>query len=793
MRNELVEQYVRREARRTADQLIREALSFEDKDYKQWNMTSNNLQLVGGTEPKDLTVQDAQTVRKQAYKLFFENPYARGIIRTMNKFIFGKGVVTTLSETKKNTKTVRTKTEDYLKEWQTLNKWDLSQKETSNRAFRDGELFWYNRKMGDNIPKLEFIEPDNVDSDKVGAELGIEFEPDDPTVVKNYYVKKNVNDAANIAKPFPGRDIVHIKLFVDRNVKRGRSLFEPVFKSLAMHEDWLNNRMILNKMRSAVALVRYVEGTQPQGQAIRRQTQDTSDPRQSNKSKTFKSGTIITAPVGTKYEMLSANLGASDAATDGRNILLRIAVGIGFPEMFLTGDYSNANFASTSVAQSPFVREFEDWQDFFSYYVQEEFKIVCRIGQEIGRVPKDIDLEFNNEWPTLTYEDFVANATALGQLFLNEIISKHTYAAKLDFDYDEEKKLIDEEMAQQAASDLGNFGDDFGVDPEAEEEEEEPKEQNLAASVKHGKGNLLEKTTNVDQHTKHSKKGTAFNVKSHDRKVPMSRNVNDKDSITREEVEAILNKGDIENIRGLGDKGDRKGYSGTYVVSVVKNGQLVDAVFKPQNEENPRNIEQTGGKQTKREGLTAYVADLLGLGDYVPAVTVRSIRDKAFENGGGRGALIEYMDDGLKVGANRELRNSKSFDFKFSVFDKNKDLVGKFSAFDYVIGARDRHAENWKTDGISRFALIDNGQTFRTKNTKSIRSNFLMYAKDKKIKIKDVIGDSWDNAFPAIKKAMSSVGIARAGQNYTKERFDELIAVKNKGGTFADLKIKARN
>jgi hypothetical protein len=165
---------------------------------------------------------------------------------------------------------------------------------------------------------------------------------------------------------------------------------------------------------------------------------------------------VFTAPPGVKYEMLSANIGASDAAQDGRSILLAIAVGIGFPEMFLTADFSNANFASTMVAQSPFVREFEDWQDFFDHYIMELFAIVIRIGIKNGFLDEKTSTEVVNEWPPLTYQDFVAHVTALGQLFQSEVISKDTYASRLDINYDEEKKKIESERIEAAANDYEN-------------------------------------------------------------------------------------------------------------------------------------------------------------------------------------------------------------------------------------------------------------------------------------------------------------------------------------------------
>jgi hypothetical protein len=290
----------------------------------------------------------------------------------------------------------------------------------------------------------------------------------DPTTVARYHVRQCQGDKDGFF--IKGVDMTQPKINVDSNMKRGRSIFEPVFKYIKWHEDWMQSRIVLNKVRSAVALVRHVEGRQQEGQLIRRPTLQSADvvgQRRPGTQKMFKAGSILTAGPGVKYEFLSANLGASDAAQDGRNILLSIAVGVGFPEMFLTGDYSNANYASTAVAQNPFVREFEDWQDYFDVYFKMMFKRVLEHGIEAGLVDKNTSLKVKNEFPALVHEDFVQMSTALGQLFLNEVISGHTYAARMGFDYDEEIKLRDEEAAA-----AGQDEDDFGGG--GEEEEEEP-------------------------------------------------------------------------------------------------------------------------------------------------------------------------------------------------------------------------------------------------------------------------------------------------------------------------------
>jgi len=825
-----------------ADRIIREAVDdFEDPDHRQWQMLSSG-QTVGLTEQKDLTAQDAATVRRMAYRLYYSNPYARGIIRTMGKFIFGKGVTTELVEKNVGKKK---RAEEYLKEWGTVNRWDLSQKETNNRAFRDGEVFWYNRKMGrGKIPRLEFIEPDNVDSIRPEAELGIELEPDDPTTVKYFHVKKKITDPDG--KPIPGESIVHIKLNVDRNVKRGRSLFEPIFKHLKLHDDWLQSRMVLNKVRSAVALVRTIEGTQAQGQVIRRQTEDTSNPRKTNRMQAFRSGSIITAPAGTKYEMLSANLGASDAATDGRNILLAIAVGVGFPEMFLTSDFSNANYSSSLTAQNPFIREFEDWQDLFDYYIKEEFKRVLELGIDAGLVDKETDLEVNNEWPPLVYEDFVANVTALGQLFMNEIISKHTYATRSGFDYDEEQELIQDEQAAQAANDIGQFGDEFGAPGEGEPNPEQPPsgETDLAASefseqrrslqqleaeaetLTEASGSQREKfLAKLQFHQQRNlAKQKALQARialgsPHDRTMKVKAGnyarrqarieklaakvgggVVDVQAYTRQgksgpiHVSAYTRKGKERKALAEGritkavalDSND-KGINVTLMVDYEdENGKTLKGFFKPAAGEH---YDEAGGvRMWQKELIASDISAIVGMEKLLPATVSRSVGKF------GVGALMEYINGKMKNGT--EFMDLSKYDAKdlTKIYDPilsklPAKQIGQAAAFDYLIGNRDRHPRNWRTDGSSSIGLIDHGNSFPTTSNFFLRTNFGAYAQRKKINVKDAIGDTWDGKWDAIEKILTSYKLKSSAIKLVRQRYDELVKASSAGKGFESLSI----
>lgn len=86
-------------------------------------------------------------------------------------------------------------------------------------------------------------------------------------------------------------------------------------------------------------------------------------------------GSIIDTQ-GFDLEFLSPNTHFEDASLLGRMILLSIAAGTGLPEFMLAADASNANYASTLVAEGPAVRHFAAWQAFFAGQWLKLFRMV---------------------------------------------------------------------------------------------------------------------------------------------------------------------------------------------------------------------------------------------------------------------------------------------------------------------------------------------------------------------------------------------------------------------------------
>jgi len=118
-----------------------------DSDENDWTLLGQS-----GT----LSVEDHENMLETAFKLYHNNPYARTIIRTLVKFVFGKGALVIPEDENKKTKEVW---EDFKEE----NNWNRREKEIGTRTFRDGEMFlrhFANEKEG--TTKVRFIRANNI-------------------------------------------------------------------------------------------------------------------------------------------------------------------------------------------------------------------------------------------------------------------------------------------------------------------------------------------------------------------------------------------------------------------------------------------------------------------------------------------------------------------------------------------------------------------------------------------------------------------------------------------------------
>jgi len=334
------------------------------------------------------------------------NAEGHGIIGTMVNYIMGKGL------------SIMPKSEDPMvwyiwREFWTSdrNKMALKQFEIVKRLFRDGEVFIESFDTTEDGKKsgkttIRFIDPLLVKAPVTPGQMvaeedknGIKTDPEDIEKVLGYHVQSRVNETQ--FRFIPAEKMLHIKINADSDQKRGEPFMQSILGLMKNYEQWLENRILLNKMRSAIVLIKKVEGTPTEVARLANTIPNASNVAAGEtKKQAIRGGTMITEGPGVTYRMEAPNINASDVKEDGRNIKLSMASGTNLPE-YMLGDASNANFASTLIAESPFVKGIESWQIFLEYWIGKLFKMVIKNAVDAGLVEAPDDKEFVNKLKTI--------------------------------------------------------------------------------------------------------------------------------------------------------------------------------------------------------------------------------------------------------------------------------------------------------------------------------------------------------------------------------------------------------
>jgi len=432
--------------------------------YAQPDPDEADWQTIGTvSDGRDLTEQQMKTSRSQSRKFFRFNPHGKSIIRNMCKFVIGRGVKFITLDTESGRKK---KVNKVWARFVEINKWLLRQKEIVTRGFRDGEVFlrYFPLKNKDSgYLAFRFIDPDSIANP---PQATMQVDQDNKTkrgTILTYGIEHNVNDVEDIqwywidGKEVKAEEIIHIKLLADSDQKRGVPFMESVLEDIKNYRNWLKDRIVLNKIRTAIALIRKIPagvGTPTQINSIRDQNSASIRNVKSSKVQAFEPGTILTTR-GIEYEYLTPNLEARDSAQDGRNILLNVAAGVGMPEYMVTADSSNANYSSTMVAESPAVKEFEDWQDFFSVFFQTIWKLQMEHAKKKGILPASTDTDCKVEFPTLVMRDLQKEARAYSLMRDKGVISIKTWRGKAGLDDKiENENMEDEDTGETKVSKL---------------------------------------------------------------------------------------------------------------------------------------------------------------------------------------------------------------------------------------------------------------------------------------------------------------------------------------------------
>lgn len=453
------------------DNWVNPAERFRDIDGTYWNPINATTDRDGEYKFPFQTDEELTRIRSECRWLSEQSGYAINGHENRISFIVGEGHQYRVAPRKGKdaAEGLVGAVQDFLDEFCDVNYWRDRQQESILRKDRDGEAFYRYFPNDDGVMRVRFIEPGDVktpDDKKNDPEwsFGVHTEPDDVETRIEYHVAGQYIEAEWIQ---------HRKTNVDCNVKRGIPLFYPVRKQLKRSDDINRNLAVLVAIQSAIAMVRkHAAGTSKEGvQALVTAARDASIQSQATgKTYNFRHygpGSIIDASNGMEYDFPASDADYTGAIEADKHILRAIASRLVMPEFMFTSDASNANYASTMVAEGPAVRMFKRLQ---RKQIDEDLEVLWKaieLAIASGRLPKEAwDLiEIECEPPTVEVRDRKAEAETQAIWYDRNVLSPQTVCATNGWDYAQEQENIREDQTLYGDERADRMMQAKGVDP----------------------------------------------------------------------------------------------------------------------------------------------------------------------------------------------------------------------------------------------------------------------------------------------------------------------------------------
>lgn len=352
-------------------------------------------------------------------------------------------------------------------------------RELHHRSREDGEAFAYIEPGRGGRPSLCTVEPDQIrepgnvrqleewldDYDgPTSWSFGVRTPENRPWMPLGYHLTRD--DGGGDWDYIPDRRMLHIKRNVWRNAKRGVSDTFLIVEEIGREAKLRRNMAEGAALQSAIA---WILESPPGTSQASIQTLGASDAvaqygrqivgggtKQQNVQR-YKPGTILKPSPGLVYKPGPMGAERNAGFAEVSQYVLRI-VGVrwAMPEYMISGDASNANYSSTLVAESPFVKAREADQTFFARVFADLLWKVLRYEHDRGVLSAMPWPEIEAALDITVQKPSVASRNAREQadiaaIHLNAgILSKRTAARQAGLDWEEEQANRAEEQAPAA-------------------------------------------------------------------------------------------------------------------------------------------------------------------------------------------------------------------------------------------------------------------------------------------------------------------------------------------------------
>lgn len=376
----------------------------------------------------ELSSNYLEDIRAMSRYLYMFSPHYFGLIRTYIKYVFGKSYKISADDKK---------LDGEWQQFQKVRRWNRFTKELGKRFFRDGEIFIL-KETG------QFINPSLISTPREtgGREIHQGVEGENPASPVAYHVAQG-RDHVRV----PAEEIIY---WADKDSDEWRALpyFIAILTKCKNYDNWLRDRLLLNRIRASIALERISKKTSPgkgKSFADSKKTQTVPDKTtrygEKFRRKIIEPGRIIDHSDQVEYKYLAPNLQAKDVAVDGRNIVLQIAAATGLPEYMVSGDSSNANYASHLVAEGTATKEFDSWMEFFAEcFVEFWHEVQYQLGNaEYAGELEDPQITI----PSIVVRDRLKETQQNEILFQNGVISLEEWQRREGIDPEKMKQEVD--------------------------------------------------------------------------------------------------------------------------------------------------------------------------------------------------------------------------------------------------------------------------------------------------------------------------------------------------------------
>jgi hypothetical protein len=395
---------------------------------------------------------------------------AKGLLRALNGYVIGKGIPYRVvpRNGRDPRKELLRVCSDVYDEFNEENDWHGLQKELFLRSRRDGEYFlrWFPQTDGPlalrTLEPAEIVEPRG--NDVRTSSFGILNPPEDIYGRLGYCWSWD-GSPIDPRDAVPASEVDHVTVNVDRHVKRGLpDFFGDVYEGLKIASNTVQAMAESTRVQAELAfIVQHATATPEQVGAFVGNIDGSAGPRRRNLG-----GIREDIDKGQEYIAPPFAANASGFVEVLQARFRSVGVAWNLPEGITSGDWSNNNFASALMAESPFVKTAADEQAFYDRRFKRTAVAALRHAADEGRIIANdhrytwdeirelVDLQ--GEPPTIEVRDMAKEAQTNQILMMSHIQSPQTWQQKLGLDPEQEEQNFEEFQER-----TGGLGMQLGV------------------------------------------------------------------------------------------------------------------------------------------------------------------------------------------------------------------------------------------------------------------------------------------------------------------------------------------